>query len=234
MKDTVIVFARAPRLGTVKRRLAREIGARGALRFHTATTGTLLRCLGGTTRFRTVLAVTPDRARVTLAFHCPRIEQGPGDLGRRMDRALWRFRAGRVALIGTDIPEAGAADLRAAFAALGRSDAVFGPATDGGYWLVALGPRRPARPFHHVRWSGPHALADTLRNFKGRRVAFLRVLQDVDSYRDLLILSQNRLNSGYNSRSSDQICGPREPGDGTSRMVARRGNLSDLPAQLLR
>ncbi len=37
MKDTVIVFARAPRLGTVKRRLARDIGDRAALRFHTAT-----------------------------------------------------------------------------------------------------------------------------------------------------------------------------------------------------
>jgi hypothetical protein len=37
MKDTVVVFARAARLGAVKRRLAREIGARAALRFHLAT-----------------------------------------------------------------------------------------------------------------------------------------------------------------------------------------------------
>src|SRR5947209_1270059 len=32
--DTLIVFARAPRLGTVKRRLARGIGAMAALRFY--------------------------------------------------------------------------------------------------------------------------------------------------------------------------------------------------------
>lgn len=207
MKDTVIVFARAPRLGTVKRRLAEGIGARAALRFHIATTTALLRHLGGTRRFRTVLAVTPDRARTTPAFHGLRIDQGPGDLGRRMDRAFWLFRGGRVALIGSDIPAAGALDIQAAFAALGRSDAVFGPATDGGYWLVALGPRRPSRPFHHVRWSGPHALADTLRNFHGRRIGFLRVLQDVDTHRDLLAVSQNRRNSGY---THDRVigCGP--------------------------
>src|SRR6185437_3737014 len=37
MKDTIIVFARAPRLGAVKRRLAHEVGDRNALRFHTTT-----------------------------------------------------------------------------------------------------------------------------------------------------------------------------------------------------
>ena len=60
--------------------------------------------------------------------------------------------------------EAAAADLRVAFRSLGRFDAVFGPAEDGGYWLVALGPRRPAQPFVNARWSTQHALADTLRN----------------------------------------------------------------------
>ncbi len=208
MKDTVIVFARAPRLGTVKRRLAKRIGARAALRFHIATTTTLLRRLGGALRFRTVLAVTPDRAHVALALRGLRIDQGSGDLGRRMDRAFWRFRTGRVAIIGSDIPDAGPTDVHAAFAALGRADAVFGPATDGGYWLVALGPRRPGSPFHYVRWSSPHALADTLRNFKGYRLGFLRVLQDVDTHRDLLTVSQNRRISGYTHDRVINYAGP--------------------------
>lgn len=208
MKDTVIVFARASRLGTVKRRLAKRIGARAALRFHIATTTNLLRRLGGTHRFRTVLAVTPDRVHVALAFRGLRIDQGSGDLGRRMDRAFWRFRTGRVAIIGSDIPDAGSTDIHAAFAALGRADAVFGPATDGGYWLVALGPRRPGSPFHHVRWSSPHALADTLRNFKGYRLDFLRVLQDVDTHQDLLVVSQNRRISGYTHDRVINCAGP--------------------------
>ena len=102
-----------------------------------------------------------------------------------MARACRRFRRGNVAIIGSDIPDANAADPRAAFRALGRHDAVFGPAEDGGYWLVALGARRPAQPFVNARWSTGHALADTLRNFRGFRVARVRMLRDVDTACDL-------------------------------------------------
>jgi rSAM/selenodomain-associated transferase 1 len=181
----VIVFARAPQLGAVKRRLARDIGDRAALRFHRGTLTRLARALAADRRFRTLLAVTPDRAGFRLPVPLPRIAQGGGDLGRRMHRACGRFPRGRVAIIGSDIPDAGPSDLVAAFRALGRADAAFGPAEDGGYWLVALSPRRPARPFAHVRWSSEHALADTLANFRGRRVALLRRLHDVDTAADL-------------------------------------------------
>jgi uncharacterized protein len=185
MKNTVVVFARAPRLGTIKRRLAKDIGDRAALRFHT---GTLIRLLRGLLRdrsFRTVLALTPDGARDKLPVRVTRIAQRRGDIGQRMATACRRFRNGNVAIIGSDIPDANAADLRAAFKALGRHDAVFGPAEDGGYWLVALGPRRPAQPFVKARWSTKHALEDTMRNFSGRRVARLRMLRDVDTACDL-------------------------------------------------
>ena len=189
MRNTAIVFARAPRLGTVKRRLARDVGTRQALRFYLRTLSVLLHALAADRRFRTVLAVTPDRARVRLPLGVgrgvARIGQGGGDLGRRMARVLGRFAHGRAALIGCDIPDAGSADLIAAFRALGRADAAFGPAEDGGFWLVALGPRRPAHPFARARWSGPHALGDTLCNFRPRRVVLLRWLRDVDSTADL-------------------------------------------------
>ncbi len=185
MKDTVVVFARVPRLGTVKRRLARDIGDRAALRFHTATLTALLRALLREQRFRTILAATPDRARIRLPLAVDRIPQGRGDIGQRMGRACRRFPRGKVLIIGSDIPDASAADALAAFRALGRCDAVFGPAEDGGYWLVGLGPRRPAHPFAKARWSTEHALADTLANFRGRRVARLRTLRDVDTVADL-------------------------------------------------
>lgn len=183
MKDTVIVFARAPRLGAVKRRLARDIGDRAALRFHMATMTRLVRALAAERRFRTIVAVTPDRAWVRLPVE--RVAQGGGDLGFRMHRAFCRYPFGRVAIVGCDIPDAGPGDLLAAFRALGRADAVFGPAADGGYWLVGMGPRRPARPFARVRWSSADALADTLANFAGRRVVMLRTLCDVDRGADL-------------------------------------------------
>jgi hypothetical protein len=61
---------------------------------------------------------------------------------------------------------------------------VFGPADDGGYWLIALGPRRPADLFAASRWSTEYALADTLRQFRNHRVGFVRHLCDVDTLAD--------------------------------------------------
>jgi rSAM/selenodomain-associated transferase 1 len=180
MRDTVIVFARAPQLGAVKRRLARSIGDRAALRFHTATLSAVLRDLAACRRFDVVLAITPDRAHVPWRIRT--IPQGRGDLGRRMSAALGRFQ--RVALMGCDIPQANAADVCGAFRALGTADAVFGPAADGGYWLIALGPRRPADLFGRTRWSTEHALADTLVQFRHHRVGFIRTLSDVDTVAD--------------------------------------------------
>jgi uncharacterized protein len=181
-RGLLILFARAPRLGTVKRRLAREVGDVAALRFHRAMLRSLARRLGRDRRWRTVLAVTPDRARFPSPL--PKTPQGRGDLGERMARALARHR--RAVLVGSDIPGIGTDDIAAAFRALGgRADAMFGPAEDGGYWLVGFGPRRPPAPFRGVRWSGPHALADTLANCRGRRVALLRRLRDVDDAADL-------------------------------------------------
>lgn len=178
----MFVFARAPRLGTVKRRLAREIGDRPALRFHQTMLRRLLRCLGRDRRFATVLAITPDRVRARWPVRLPVVGQGCGDLGARMARALAHGR--RAVVVGCDIPGVTGDDIRAAFRLLGRANAVFGPAEDGGYWLVGVGPRRPRHPFARVRWSTSHALSDTLANFRGYRVALLRTLRDVDTAAD--------------------------------------------------
>lgn len=192
LRATVILFARAPRLGTVKSRLARGIGARGALRFHCATLAAVARPIARDRRWHTILATTPRGARADWARFVPRgtarMDQPRGDLGARMARCMRRWP--RAVLAGSDIPDLRPADIAAAIRALGRADAVFGPATDGGYWLVGLGPRRPARPFARVRWSTEHALADTLANFRGRRVALLRPLKDVDTAEDLARLDR--------------------------------------------
>ncbi len=183
--DIVVIFARAPRLGTVKRRLAAEIGEHAALRFHrrmlTRTVGLVMR----DRRHAWVLATTPRGARIP-GLRPER--QSSGDLGARMAAAFARRPRQRTVLIGCDIPGLSGDDLAAAFRALGRADAVFGPALDGGYWLVGIGPRRPAHPFRRVRWSSEHALADTLRNFAHRKVEMLRTLRDVDDAADLAAL----------------------------------------------
>ena len=83
-------------------------------------------------------------------------------------------------LIGSDIPAIQPRHIAVAFQRLGAADAVFGPALDGGYWLVGLNRRRPVFPFKNVRWSTRHALEDSVANLGARRVAFAARLMDVD------------------------------------------------------
>ncbi len=180
----LVVFARAPMVGTVKRRLATEIGALAARQFYARTTADVLARLARDGRWRTWLAVTPDRFANAGRFwpkDVDRLPQGPGDLGHRMARALGRFPGAPAVIVGTDIPELGAGHVAAAFAALGGHEAVLGPAADGGYWLVGLRDGAGlADMFDGVRWSSPHALEDTLANLRHRRVALLQQLHDVD------------------------------------------------------
>jgi hypothetical protein len=183
----VVIMARAPRLGTVKRRLARDIGELAAWRFYRHGLVALARRLHGGGRWHSWLAVTPDRAmRGPWPLLWRVIPQGPGDLGARMGRLFQDLPPGPVVIVGSDIPDIGPAHIARAFALLGSHDWVFGPAVDGGYWLIGSR-RRPARlnPFAGVRWSSPHTLADTLANLPGARVAFLEELQDVDTGADL-------------------------------------------------
>ncbi len=189
-KGHLVIMARVPRLGAGKRRLARDLGALAAWRFQRHMLGRLLRRLARDPRWTTWLAVTPDRA-VPWASHVRVFPQGPGGLGPRMARLLWERPPGPVVVVGSDIPDLDAGHVAGAFKALGRHDWVFGPAADGGYWLVGARRRRaPWRPFDKVRWSSQHALADSLANLKGARVALLEELHDVDSGEDLARLNR--------------------------------------------
>ncbi|HYH22511.1 MAG TPA: TIGR04282 family arsenosugar biosynthesis glycosyltransferase [Azospirillum sp.] len=182
----VIVFARLPRLGRGKRRLAAGVGDVAAWRFARLTLAVVLRRLARDGRWTLWLAVTPDRAvasRGWPAAKMRRIGQGRGDLGARMARPMRTLPPGPVVVVGSDIPDLDACHVARAFRALGRHDAVFGPAGDGGYWLVGLRrcPRVPAGLFRDVRWSTENALADTLAGLPpGTSVAFVDTLEDVD------------------------------------------------------
>lgn len=186
MTRHLVIFARAPRLGRVKRRLARDIGDAAATRFYRLTLARQLRHLRDR-RWQLWLFVTPDTACADVAWHGiarRRIRpQGPGDLGARMKRPFRTLPPGPVLLVGSDIPAMRAHHIARAFSLLGRHDFVFGPAPDGGFWLI--GARRvkalPRALFSGARWSTQHALADSLTSLPPDfSVALADTLDDVD------------------------------------------------------
>ncbi len=144
----------------------------------------LVRLMARDARFDTVLAVTPDRtasARDFAHLGVRVVPQGDGDLGRRMIRALRSAGARPAVVIGSDIPALSPVHAAAAFRAMGAAGVVFGPARDGGYWLI--GARHPERlkvgALDGVRWSGPHALEDSVARLVPAVVLDV-VLDDVD------------------------------------------------------
>lgn len=187
-RNRLAVFARLPQVGRGKRRLAAGIGAVAAWRFYRTALAALLRRLGRDPRWDLQLAVTPDAAAGRRGWPLGRgrvrfMAQGPGDLGERMGRCLRSLPAGPAIVIGSDIPGIDGPRIARAFRMLGRREMVFGPAEDGGYWLV--GARRvrplPAGLFAGVRWSTEHALADTLATLpRGCSVGFVDRLADID------------------------------------------------------
>lgn len=183
----LVIMAKLPRAGGVKTRLARAIGDVEALRFYRhALHNTVIR-LSGDPRWQTILAVTPDNAIEAHGWPCGliRVAQGSGDLGARMHHLMTVLPPGPVIIVGSDIPGLCRSVIARAFAALGGSDAVFGPANDGGYYLVGL-KRLPAIPviFHNVRWSSPFTLKDSVANLGCRAISYVEELPDIDEGRD--------------------------------------------------
>lgn len=197
----LILFARDPVLGEVKRRLAADSSDELALKVY----GRMLeRTLRLCRAFGRRMPATRVRLAVTDAAPCGRLmraaqrwdlsieRQRGGDLGERMNNALQHaFDAGarRAVLIGSDCPELTLADLRAAFEALHAAPAVIAPVSDGGYCLVGtLAGASEARDalFRSIPWSTPEVAALTRARCAQAavRLAELRELSDVDRLHD--------------------------------------------------
>lgn len=191
----IVVFARAPLLGTVKTRLAADIGEVAALDVYRRL---------GAHAVSAALAV-PDAGVVvqfTPADGAPSIRdwlrplggelalraQATGDLGHRMAGAIAEALDegdGAVVVIGTDCPTMDARVIALAFERLADADVVIGPALDGGYYLIGTRALHPSL-FHGIPWSSSDTLERTLvaAHAAGLRVALLDPRADVDSGAD--------------------------------------------------
>jgi glycosyltransferase A (GT-A) superfamily protein (DUF2064 family) len=116
------------------------------------------------------------------------------DLGARMVHALSHVLSlghPRAAVVGTDVPGLSAATLTAALGALEHSQAAFGPAEDGGYYLFGLKASEvPEGLFSGVEWSCAETLRQSVASV-GRLgltlapLASLPTLPDIDTRDDL-------------------------------------------------
>ena len=187
----IFVYAKPPRIGLAKTRLAKTLGSSvQARRIATALQAKTLRAaLSGP--WETILYTAPDKELSSSLggmwpLHLERRSQGPGDLTDRLNKGLREAAPGPVLFIGSDAPDISPALLRQAVRELQRHDAVFGPAQDGGFWLFGLNKTaRTKSPFYNVRWSGPHAMEDVWANLPDHAsIGMLPQLIDIDEAKD--------------------------------------------------
>ena len=178
---TLVVLAKAPLPGRVKTRLCPPYTpAQAACLAGAALHDTVDACLG--TRHPCVLAL--DGAPPTwLPPAVTVVAQPEGGLDERLAAAFTAGGGGPVVLVGMDTPQVTSAQLDAA--AHAPTDAVFGPAHDGGWWLLGL--RRPDPGLLlGVPASTPRTGAIQRRRLTdaGLSITELGRLRDVDTARD--------------------------------------------------
>jgi rSAM/selenodomain-associated transferase 1 len=186
----VIVFLRAPELGRVKSRLAATVGPAQALVIYRELLELTLTTMRSHPQVE--LRVTPDESiagqEPLLQPGWRRTPQGAGDLGERLERAVQDAFAAKptpVVVIGCDCPELTEDDLIDAGRLLATRDVVFGPATDGGYWLIGL--KRPMPElFRGISWGTSRVLPQSLDSAQrlGLNWGLLRELDDIDTEAD--------------------------------------------------
>jgi hypothetical protein len=184
----VCIFSKPPIAGEVKTRLIPALRSSAAAELAGAMLldawSTVMRSPG----FRPILATTrpgdfPVRAPAEDIWL-----QGEGDLGQRIERILTRalLDAKAAVALGADSPALTPTHLAAALASLELHDAAIGPASDGGFYLLAI---RKCHPnlFCDLPWSNSktrQALRARLEQFRWS-IAELEPLFDVDTPADL-------------------------------------------------
>jgi mannose-6-phosphate isomerase len=194
----VVVFLKYPEPGKVKTRLSEDVGETEAVRIYRELVTTTLGKLPWNEAHIIVCFSPPNAERKIRDWLAPSIPHGAaphfspqadGDLGQRMAAAVtdaFDRGHGTVTLVGTDCPGLSLPHYRAAWDKLIDHDAVFGPALDGGYYLLALKGNAPYL-FEGIPWSASDTLDESLRA-AGRanlRTALLEPLRDIDTIADL-------------------------------------------------
>jgi rSAM/selenodomain-associated transferase 1 len=171
----VVIFAKEPVPGRVKTRLVPPLTAEEAAACHAAFVEDTAKRLSvalspGRSAFSAsvALAVDPFSACPSLRALAGRydldlIDQGPGDLGQRMERVLGQIcREGHHGvLVGADTPDLPTAYIESAFAHVQKGDVSLGPSRDGGYYLVGAAGAVPDIFRLDAAWGSDAVLSET-------------------------------------------------------------------------
>ncbi len=185
-RELVCMMAKAPEPGQVKTRLCPPLSADQAARLSAAFIADTWRMLASLPAGDTIatIALAGDPRHLPIAVRKAETwSQASGDLGARIEQviATGLERADRVIVIGSDAPALPSSLVREAGRALSESDAVMGPALDGGYYLLGMRRCEPGL-FSALPWSAPHTRAATIERLeeRGYTVAHLPSWFDVD------------------------------------------------------
>lgn len=201
----LIIFAREPVPGRVKTRLAADVGDHAAAELYE----TMLQDVLGTSRqlsdVETIVFWDCKEELLPLLserYLCRSRRQCPGNLGQRMQVAFAEMFADGCELcciIGSDAPDLPPPYILDAYRLLAtpQTDVVFGPSSDGGYYLLGLRQVWP-QLFLNISWSSSTVLEQSLAAARdsGLTAALLPEWQDIDTLDDLRAYRErNRLKS---------------------------------------
>ena len=184
----IVLFTRYPEPGRVKTRLIPALGPEGAARLHrrlTERTLAVMRESGLACVVRVTGAQLADFAS-WLGKDLALEEQGEGGLGDRLARVM-----APAILLGADIPGLEPRHLLEAADALCEGSAALGPASDGGYYCLAL--REPAPfLFTDMPWGTDQVARETLARLEARgwSCKVLEQLADCDRPEDLALFPE--------------------------------------------
>jgi rSAM/selenodomain-associated transferase 1 len=187
--EFLIIFVKNPIIGHVKTRLAAKIGDKLALKVYkelTKHTALITKKIKSHKNVYYSKEILKNDIWNETCFQ-KRI-QSDGDLGERMKTAFNDgFNEGysKVIIIGSDIYSLEKSDIEKAFYQLNFHDAVIGPATDGGYYLLGLRSNFSSI-FDGKEWSSKNVLYETLIDLKSKSFYLLDYKNDIDNCDDLL------------------------------------------------
>jgi rSAM/selenodomain-associated transferase 1 len=209
MRDVcVCVFAKPPRPGEVKTRLAPQLGDEGAAALAHAFFLDTWATSSELPWAQSVLATTDVASPEWSQLPQERVwSQGRGTLGDRLERILRRaLRSWPTAIaVGTDLPGLPPALFDSARQALQSADAVLGPVDDGGFYLIGLR-ACPVGLLADLPWSAPDTFTRTLGRLRSRglQTTIVPPWFDVDEPMDLLklraMLERGRLHAPATAR----------------------------------